>query len=142
MSKLTLDEAIKHCLEVAEEEEYSAIMFKQKKEASAFLEKAEAEKAENDCKQGAADHKQLAEWLTDYKELRSLKTDYVFFKAEAKKLLKAALKDCKAMLPYTYSCNGCALNKDGAYECSNSSLHCADKCKWRYEDEVLKLIES
>ena len=68
---MTLDEAIKHCEEVAEESEYSAIMFKQKKEASAFLEKAEAEKAENDCQQCAADHRQLAEWLKELKERRA-----------------------------------------------------------------------
>ena len=69
---MTLDEAIKHCEEVAEESEYSAIMFKQKKEASAFLEKAEAEKAENDCQQCAADHRQLAEWLVELKERRAI----------------------------------------------------------------------
>ena len=68
---MTLDEAIKHCEEVAEESEYSAIMFKQKKEVSAFLEKAEAEKAENDCQQCAADHRQLAEWLKELKERRA-----------------------------------------------------------------------
>ena len=45
-------------------------MFKQKKEASAFLEKAEAEQAENDCIQCAADYRQLAEWLVELKERR------------------------------------------------------------------------
>lgn len=61
-------------------------------------------------------------------------------KAEYKRLLKAAVEDCKEMLPYTYSCNSCALSKDDGHECSNSSLHCADKCKWRYADEVKELI--
>lgn len=126
MSKLTLEDAISHCLEVAEQDENSAIMFEQKKEASAFLEKAIAEKAENDCRESAAEHRQLAEWLTELKE--------------ARELLKVAAEDFKEMLPYVYSCDSCALNKDDGYECSNSALHCDAKCKWRYADEALKLI--
>ena len=67
---MTLDEAIKHCEEVAEENDYSAVLFRQKKEVSRFLEKAEAENAENECRECAAEHRQLAEWLKELKERR------------------------------------------------------------------------
>ncbi len=118
MSKLTLDEAIKHYLKVAEEEEYSAIMFKQKKEASAFLEKALAEKAENDCQESAAEHRQLAEWLTELKE--------------AKRLLKAAVKDINFYVDCFEAqaqCDECCCDHD-------------NHCHWKHEAEALKLIES
>ena len=68
---MTLDEAIKHCEEVAEENDYSAVLFRQKKEVSRFLEKAEAENAENECRECAAEHRQLAEWLKELKERRA-----------------------------------------------------------------------
>lgn len=80
MSKLTLDDAIKHCLEVAEKNETSAITYKNCKKIKANMyEKLTAEKAENDCRECAADHRQLAEWLTELKE--------------AKRLLKSAVED-------------------------------------------------
>ena len=68
---MTLDEAIAHCLEVAEKNEISAITYKNCKEIKTNMyEKLTAEKAENDCRECAADHRQLAEWLQDYKMLR------------------------------------------------------------------------
>lgn len=68
MSKLTLDESIKHCLEVAEQNEISAITYKNCKEIKTNMyEKLTAEKAENDCRECAADHRQLAAWLEDLK---------------------------------------------------------------------------
>jgi hypothetical protein len=71
MSKLTLDEAIKHCLEVADKNEIDSITYKNCKEIKTNMyEKLLAEKVENDCKECAADHKQLAEWLTELKQWR------------------------------------------------------------------------
>ena len=67
MSELTLDAAIKHCFEVAEEQEIIGGRSK------SGIEKME-------CERCAADHKQLAEWLTELKE--------------AKRLLKFAVEDC------------------------------------------------
>ncbi len=68
---MALDEAIKHCEEVAEQNESSAITYKNCKEIKANMyEKLTAEKAENDCRECAADHRQLAEWLTELKDLR------------------------------------------------------------------------
>lgn len=69
---MTIDEAIKHCEEVAELNETSAITYKNCKEIKTNMyEKLTAEKAENDCHECAADHRQLAEWLTELKERRS-----------------------------------------------------------------------
>lgn len=92
MSKLTLDEAIKHCLEVAEKNETSAITYKNCKEIKANMyEKLTAEKAENDCRECAADHRQLAAWLTELKE----------WKENPFRRIKAECKE-------NYYCNNCA----------------------------------
>lgn len=122
MSKLTLDEAIKYCLEVAEQNETSAITYKNCKEIKTNMyEKLTAEKAENDCRECAADHRQLAEWLTELKE--------------AKRLLKAAVEDIHSR---DY-CHGCIYeNAEGKEQYLNCEYH---NCfKWRYADEALKLI--
>jgi len=75
MSELTLDEAIKHCLEVAEQNEIDSITYKNCKEIKTNMyEKLLAEKVENDCLECAADHRQLAEWLNELKEARKLLT--------------------------------------------------------------------
>lgn len=57
---MTLDEAIKHCEEVAEE--------KEKEAWEAQLQ--EEYKTIKSCKECARDHKQLAEWLKELKQLR------------------------------------------------------------------------
>ena len=61
MSKLTLDEAIKHCLEVAENNEQFA--------SDKWI-GSEGEANRQECEQCAAEHRQLAEWLTELKDLR------------------------------------------------------------------------
>lgn len=130
MSELTLDEAIKHCLEVAEHNEISAITYKNCKEIKTNMyEKLTAEKAENDCRECAADHRQLAEWLMELKDLRAEQNDqYVFIHElmselkEAKRLLKAAVEDFSEIKDY--------LSEPYSRLCD----------KWRYADEALKLI--
>lgn len=68
---MTIIEAIKHCEEVAKQNETDAILYKNCKEIKANMyEKLTAEKAENDCRECAADHRQLAEWLMELKDLR------------------------------------------------------------------------
>ncbi len=54
---MTIDEAIKHCEEIAESYER--------------MEDSHDEKLKEECLQCAADHRQLAEWLKDYKELKN-----------------------------------------------------------------------
>jgi hypothetical protein len=61
---MTLDEAIKHCLEVAENNEQLA---------DGKWIGAEGEANKQDCIECAKDHRQLAEWLRELKELREEK---------------------------------------------------------------------
>ena len=64
MSKLTLDEAIKHCLEVAEQNEKKA-------EYCPRMDYYDEIESRTDCLECAADHRQLAEWLTELKRARA-----------------------------------------------------------------------
>ena len=59
---MTLDEAIKHCLEVAEQKEHDSA------ELIDILDELDVDA----CKQCAADHRQLAEWLTEIQELKNI----------------------------------------------------------------------
>ena len=59
---MTIEEAIKHCLETAEQlEERANIPYKVE----------DSELQDNACRECAADHRQLAEWLTELKELKA-----------------------------------------------------------------------
>ena len=146
MSELTLDTAIKHCLGVAEQNEISAITYKNCKEIKANMyEKLTAEKAENDCRECAADHRQLAEWLMEYKDLKAEQNDqYVFIHEliselkESKRLLKAAVEDIyKAR--QGCNCNICDMPPEPTERCQYENR---EDCqfKWRYTDEALKLL--
>lgn len=124
MSKLTLDEAIKHCLEVVEEQSrlYSLCPCPCDGTDNCMSLKNGKDMG---CTKCAAEHRQLAEWLTELKE--------------AKRLLKAAVEDLNSIgkvlegndiLCMKYiACKGCPFDGDN---CN----------KWRYDDEALKLIES
>ena len=83
MSELTLDEAIKHCLEVAGENDSQAAEYNEHDEWE-FVNKC-------NCEQCAADHRQLAEWLTELKE----------WKENPFRRIKAECKE-------NYYCNNCA----------------------------------
>ena len=61
---MTIDEAIRHCEEVAERYETRAKIIDRRKLGFA-LENPTA------CHECAADHRQLAEWLTELKELKN-----------------------------------------------------------------------
>lgn len=61
---MTIDEAIKHCLEVAEQNERKA-------EYRPRMDYYDEIESRADCLECAADHRQLAEWLTELKELKS-----------------------------------------------------------------------
>lgn len=71
MSKLTLDEAIKHCLEVVEENDLAAGTYEILAENNHnAYERLTAETNSSRCAECAADHRQLAEWLRELKDLR------------------------------------------------------------------------
>lgn len=147
MSKLTLDEAIKHCLEVAERQEFSA----DDKEMYSEMLGEDYKGFEEGCRECAADHRQLAEWLTDYKDLREenkvlmhecdrlIKEKGELLKkleqvAEYKRLLKSAINILKRYKPC-----------DGDYDCSeciHQRRNCGydDRFKWRYADVAKKLL--
>lgn len=148
---MTIDEAIKHCLEVAEEQE---------KEAEYHREWHE-NYYEKDCRECATEHRQLAEWLTELKQLKAIiagygdvnmqklemvlamirigsedawaKTEREKELKEAKRLLKAAVED------FSYY-DGC-YNNTGCVVCVNCDNIPCEKFQWRYTDEALKLVE-
>ena len=62
---MTIDEAIRHCEEVAWENDRKAMC----------VEEAYQTTEQQNCEQCAADHRQLAEWLTEYKELEAKHCD-------------------------------------------------------------------
>ena len=62
MKKLTLDEAIEHAEDVAKHNENKAKCYR---ERDGYTYKYQAE----DCEKCAAEHRQLAEWLKDYREM-------------------------------------------------------------------------
>ena len=61
---MTLDEAIKHCEEVARQNEAQARKISKQSSGSA------SEKYATNCRECAADHRQLAEWLKELKHYR------------------------------------------------------------------------
>lgn len=116
---LDIDTAIKHCLEVAEQNEISAITYKNCKGIKANMyEKLTAEKAENDCRECAAEHRQLAEWLKELKE--------------AKRLLKLAILDIY---------HKCGCENSDCDICVRTECDYDDRFIWRYKDEVFKIID-
>lgn len=112
---LDIDAAIKHCLDIADGQDKCA-------------EISVSEHAKERISQCAADHRQLAEWLTELKE--------------AKRLLKLAVEDFETIesnLEYdehcvikTHSirCDECPLSADTIY-----------RCKWRYADEAERILK-
>ena len=63
---MTLDEAIKHCNELAEQKDIESL-------TDRWNDGDEwSESVKEDCKQCAADHRQLAEWLEELKARRLL----------------------------------------------------------------------
>lgn len=121
---MTIDEAIKRCEEKAEEQEYvSQIIVGLHREESEREHKAA-------CDACAAEHRQLAEWLTELKE--------------AKRLLKAAAEDIVWLNEHTVdgegqclietatdmeTCLACPLNVNNSHVCG-----------WKHQAEALALI--
>lgn len=144
---MTLDEAIKHCLEVAEQNETQADKIGRQLIGSAM------DKYATDCRECAADHKQLAEWLTELKDLREenkvltsecdrlIKEKGKLLKkseqiAKYKSLLKAAVEGYSFIGHITkdYSCPSFT-------SCSACPMDEGKQCKrWEHEAEALKLI--
>ena len=161
---MTIDEAIKHCLDIADGQDKCA-------------EISVSEHAKERISQCAAEHRQLAEWLTELQELKLqieaprlgsieeyhyelAKCKAAFWScnrscmdakeqcrrkadelrkaqeqiAEYKRLLKSATKVLNMFIPCDEDYN-CS-------ECIKQRQNCDydDSFKWRYLDEALKLI--
>ena len=160
---MELDEAINHCLEVAEEQSrlYSLCPCPCDGTKNCMSLKNGKDMG---CTKCAADHRQLAEWLTDYKELKNsigavklkdmkeavellqelnTENDQLTSQlAEAKRLLKLAIEDFKAVNSNMLTCRYCKHYDAGIDDCglSDDDSACEDICGWRYADEVKKLI--
>ena len=126
---MTINEAIKHCEEVAERYER--------------MEDSHDDKLKEECLQCAADHRQLAEWLT---ELKELKEENKVLMSECDRLIKEKGKlvksneDMKELL--LKACNDIYHYVD-CFESHCDECCCShdDKCHWKHEAEVLKLLE-
>lgn len=117
---MTLEEAIAHSLEVAEQNEAEADWIDRRLIGST------TDKYATDCRECAADHRQLAEWLTEMKE--------------AKRLLKVMYEDIKRYAGgMCRVCTECTAD----FECKCEDF-CAtnkrSKWKYKYEPEILALI--
>lgn len=160
MSKLTLDEAIKYCLEVASENDSQAAEYNEHDEWE-FANKC-------NCEQCAADHRQVAEWLRELKDLReenkvliSECDRLIKEKGEllskvsggdvlricqleeqldkAKELLRLAVSDINYTLTNVDECTKCLYCDAETGDCS-SAERCYDVCKWKHADEVMELM--
>ena len=138
---MTLEEAIKHCEEVA---------------ADLESETDEVTELYDDC-ECREEHLQLAEWLTELKDLREenkvlisecdrlIKEKGELLKksekiAEYKRLLKVAVEDIRYCMRYYDPCEVCALLEDNGECAAADDDDCEEKYKWRCEAEALKLI--
>ena len=153
MSKFTLDEAIKHCLEVAEQNDTQADKWQE--EGGEEWGKTTA------CRECAAEHRQLAEWLTELKDLREenkvltrdclrlIKSNDKLRKklkqiAEYKRLLKMAVEDLNATVAEVYNggviCECCKWKSQIGECCCPNDGGCDVAYRWRYADEAQKLL--
>lgn len=139
---MTIDEAISHALEVAEKNECKMTSDDGYTDVS--------------MKRCAADHRQLAEWLTELKQWRRVygvcpsyemcipecKEGYNAQIAEYKRLLKAAVEDINWLNEHTQDEDGSCIMRTNS-GCSGCPLDINGDlfCKWKHNDEALKLIE-
>lgn len=138
---MTIDEAIKHCLEVVEDNETKALRIGEQYEGTLL------DRDAKECRRCAAEHRQLAEWLTELKQWRRVygicpsyemcipecKEGYDAQIAEYKRLLKEALAD----LAEAEHCGLCKYEADDIATCQRKPINCF---VWRYADEALKLL--
>lgn len=113
---MKLEEAIKHCLEVAEYEERNS------KTGNWFEGEDWNIKAREQCAECAANHRQLAEWLTELMK----KSEQI---AEYKRLLKSAIDEWHLVCEWGECGEHCEWFENG--ECAQ---------EWSHKAEALALI--
>lgn len=123
---MTLDEAIEHAEEVAEQNEFETRIYDE-------LNRPGDEEYRNNSCQCAFDQRQLAEWLRELKELRKQNK-------ELKTLLQKALDDLDWLNEYSKIENGerCTFTE----ECENCPLNASESyCGWKYQAQALAAIQ-
>ena len=136
---MTIDEAIRHCEEVAEQKERDSV------ELIDMLDELDVDA----CKECAAENRQLTEWLRELKELRDKHWDecrqiahYDDELKEAKRLLKLAVEDIYNARR-GFSCAICDMPKndiDVEKRCEVDNVKPDCKYKWKHADEAEKLL--
>ena len=128
---MTIDEAIISFEKVAEYNESAAKRF------NGVGGKA-VEKYCEECKQVATEHRQLAEWLMEYKDLKAEQNEqYVFIRE-----LMSELKKAKRLLGEALrTLNDSSCSKD-CRQCKWNNNGCEMSCRfaWKYGDEASALI--
>ena len=117
---MTLDEAIKHCEEVAEEQSRLYSLCPCPCDGTKDCMSLKNGK-DMGCTKCAADHRQLAEWLTELKE--------------AKRLLRLAIEDIDNAR-HGINCGIC-----GMQSCDINNVMPECKYRWQYADEAEKLLK-
>ena len=142
---LDIDAAIKHCLDIADGQDKCA-------------EISVSDHAKERISQCAADHRQLAEWLTELKQWRRVygicpsyemcipecKEGYNAQIAEYKRLLKAAVEDFAKLDRENAKNKNCMMPEMDCADCPLSWDSVDDRVEpchsWRYANEALALI--
>lgn len=131
---MTIDEAISHAIEVAEQNETQADKIGRQLIGSAI------DKYATDCRECAADHRQLAEWLKELKEAKRLVAQ-----------LKAKLCDSSEYCAY---CDELDMSECDHFTCKYKKKKIPAVCYWQVltpahfddipwtKNEAEKLIES
>lgn len=152
MSELTLDEAIKHCEEVAEENELAAGMYEILAENNHnAYERLTAETNSSRCTKCATEHRQIAEYLTELKELRvkviQLEKDYEELEEinskhmwETDNLLDMAKEDYRTIMELKKLLKLAVEDFGDMRNCLAEPYARLCGSKWRYADEAMKLI--
>lgn len=122
MSKLTLDEAIKHCEEVAEELEKKANIYKVK---NTYL--PDSQEPVN-CLSCAAEHRQLAEWLMEYKDLKAEQNDQYVYINELMRELKTRRTQFEKICIELSELFGCPCNFSPMDEIMIEAEGCVEDC--------------
>ena len=106
---MTLDEAIKHCEEVAEKNEKTIAYY------TIQGDKEWLDECEKDCIECAKEHRQLAEWLNELKELRKNKIG-IYGRADA---IGVGCANCIYLKTEDYTkrpCGICCYNYSSKFE--------------------------
>lgn len=118
---MSIDEAIKHCEEVAQEKERHLKVYENMDEDRPLF-----KEEENECKECAAEHRQLADWLKELKSFKE-KDEAKAVRYEGDGYADGAMVYDKAFCP---SCNHeFEEDSDNCWEC-DFCPNCGQRLRW------------